>query len=215
MTDSGQKAQEKVEKAARAQESVKTYLNQLSSVFLAGDMEKNERLRTATRASTLALLEDPNLRGRHKGQVMKYLTELKLVQVKPGSEPTISVADSNFSLTYLPDTDLSFISLKKAKLWNSDFRNSNFSNADLSEANLGGANLSGTDLRAANLRGANLGGANLSDAKIKNAILNNTILSRADLSGTDISDAKFCQTKLPSQIQIDPNRDCKALGITP
>jgi uncharacterized protein YjbI with pentapeptide repeats len=150
------KGEEEADKAARAQEAVKTYLNQLSTVFLDGNLEKDERLRIVTRASTLALLNDPNLDGRRKGQVIDYLAELKLVQVE--------VKEPN-NLTEEEKSKEPLISLAS----------SNLETADLSVAKLFGA----------------------------------------DLSGRDLSGADLCKTKLPSDIKLDPNRDCKRLGITP
>jgi Pentapeptide repeats (8 copies) len=211
MTDSGQKAKEEADKAARAQEAVKTYLNQLSTVFLDGNLEKDERLRTVTRASTLALLNDPNLDGERKGQVIKYLTELKLVQMEAkdpknlteeekSKKPLISLASSNLEDAYLVDADLT--------------------KANLSRANLSGVNLHGADLRGAylsrvNLNRAHLFGVDLSGADLGEANLVGVDLRETNLAEVDLSRAYLCKTKLPPSIKLDSNRDCIGLGITP
>lgn len=269
-TQSAQEAKDKSEKAARAQEAVKNYLNQLSTVFLDGSLETDDRLRTVTRASTLALLNDPNLDGEHKGQVIEYLTELNLVSIKTIDPEIIKKEDK----TKVPLISLAFSNLKDAKLFGANLRGANLEGANLrgadltfadlketnlKETNLFGTNLKETDLsgvdlrgmylRGANLKGArlvetdltvaNLEGADLRGANLRGANLKGTSLSGADLSGatlleTDLSKvdlfwaifwtdrfwatirkAKLCKTKLPSGIELDPNRDCKKLEITP
>jgi uncharacterized protein YjbI with pentapeptide repeats len=279
MTDAGQKAKEETDKAARAQEAVKTYLNQLSTVFLDGNLEKDERLRTATRASTLALLKDPNLDGNRKGQVIEYLTELNLVQSAPiGSEqgeiafkkPLISLASSdlneanlneanfrganlskanlrganlsranlneanlneaNFRGAYLNRANLSRANLSGANLIEVDLNGASLVEADLSgvnlnraylvraylnRANLSGANLKGADLNGADLRGADLSGAYLKGADLSSAYLTGAYLWGADLSGAYLKGTKLCKTELPSNLKLDPNRNCEEMGITP
>jgi len=279
-----QKAREqkdKLEQAARAQEAVKTYLNQLSSVFLAGNLEKDEKLRIVTRASTLALLNDPNLEGTHKGQVIDYLDELNLIHIEPRpttsqnskpTEPIISLAKANLSGAALRGVNLSGANLDSANfsgaalnganlsgvnskhtnfsdarfayanLSSADFFGAGFNGADffyanlsdtkfrgvsfmgsnLENSNLSGANLDGVDFYGANLSGANLSGVNLSRARFYALTmvddLSGANLSSADLSGSDLSDddlslTKLCRTTLPPSSKLDPNRDCKELGI--
>jgi uncharacterized protein YjbI with pentapeptide repeats len=291
MTDSGQKAKEdaekaaraqedKLEQAARAQEAVKTYLNQLSTVFLAGNLEKDEKLRTVTRASTLALLNDPNLEGTHKGQVIDYLDELNLIHIEPrpttsqNSKPTeaiISLAKANLSGASLRGVNLSganldsanfsgaalnganlgsahskhanfsgaqfaYAHLNSANFFDADFSGANFFDAklsdtklrsvsftgsDLKNANLSGANLNMVSFLGANLSGVNFSGVNLSSTRafdLSHANLSGANLSSADLSGSDLSDddlslTKLCRTTLPPSSKLDPDRDCKELGI--
>jgi uncharacterized protein YjbI with pentapeptide repeats len=224
MTESGQEARDRSEKAARAQEAVKAYLNQLSIVFLDGNIEKDERLRTVTRASTLALLQDPNLEGSHKGQVVRYLIALRLVQdpqINTSREaPIISLAHSNLGgadLTHgdFGGADLIGANLNGASLSRANFIGAYLSGADLSRADLSGASLSRADLSRADLSRADLRNAFLSDTSLSDANLNDADLSRAFLSDADLSGAKLCNTKLPPEIKLDPNRDCKEFGITP
>jgi len=136
-TQSAQEAKDESEKAARAQEAVKNYLNQLSTVFLDGKLEKDERLRTVTRASTLALLNDPNLDGGRKEQVIEYLTELKLVQIEvtntwnlteeeKSKKPMISLASSNLEDANLFGADLSDANLTDANLTDANVRHTRF-----------------------------------------------------------------------------------------
>jgi len=201
MTDSGQKAKEEADKAARAQEAVKNYLTQLSTVFLDGNLEKDERLQTVTRASTLALFNDPNLDGNRKGQVIRYLMELKLVQIE--------VTDPK-NLTEEEKSKKPLISLASSNL-----EDANLLLAILRGVNLGGANLRGAELSGAVFSGADLSGADLSGAKLFLADLRGADLGDAGFFGAKLNRAKLCKTKLPSDTELDPNRDCKEFGITP
>jgi uncharacterized protein YjbI with pentapeptide repeats len=207
VTQSAQDAKDKSERAARAQEAVKTYLNQLSSVFLDGNLEKDERLRIVTRASTLALLNDPNLEGTHKGQVIAYLAELKLIQIEshlPNSKAPQSTA---------PIISLALANLKNARLYYANFSGANLDSATLSGTILYFADLSGANLSGANLIYADLSGANLDYANLSSAILYYANLSGANLNDANLSSAKLCRTTLPLSIKLDRNRDCKELGF--
>jgi uncharacterized protein YjbI with pentapeptide repeats len=211
-TQSAQEAKDESEKAARAQEAVKNYLNQLSTVFLDGNLEKDERLRTVTRASTLALLNDPNLDGNRKGQVVEYLTELKLVQVeeadkrKEEAEPLISLASSNFSGAKLNWAKFYRADLREANfigaklegtiLNKANLSRANLSKADLSRAKLNGANLFAAKLRVADLTGAELNGANLTETELNGANLRWAHLIAANLEGADLSGAELMMTHL-------------------
>ena len=132
------------------QETVATYLNQLSTIFLDvdGDLRdpQNERLRTLTTATTLTLLNDPNLNGERKGQVIKFLSQMNLVSVDVVYGPQ---QPQNQAITIqLVDADLN--------------------GADLRFANLNSADLNGADLRFANLNSADLKGADMLKSKLNN-----------------------------------------------
>jgi len=91
---------------------------------------------------------------------------------------------------------------------------------NLKKAYLREANLEGADLREANLEGADLGGANLEGAYLGEANLEGAYLIGANLEGADLGGAKLegailCRTTLPKDTNLDPNRDCKELGIDP
>ncbi|MEM9006523.1 MAG: pentapeptide repeat-containing protein [Cyanobacteria bacterium P01_F01_bin.86] len=125
--------------------------------------------------------------------------------------------------------DLSFADLNGASLRNASLRYADLSGADLSSADLrfadlSGANLINTNLRFANLSGAEVLGADLSGADLSGAEVHNAKphgatpggfpLRFADMeSGVSfyqahLERAKLCRTKLPENIDIDPNRDC-------
>ena len=180
-TQTATQQKENQDRQKRAQESVKTYLNQLTTVYLDGDLTKSDGLRRVTRASTLALLSDPDLDGSRKGQTIQYLIELELVQAKTIEERKQGKQQEKVipPLISLSGADLSF--------------------AKLSFADLSFADLSGADLRNADLNGANLSYANLKDAFV--------------LTGISLQEAKLCETNLPKSSRLNPDRDCKELGI--
>jgi len=199
LTDSQQK--ESRERQKRAQEAVKTYLNQLTTVYLDGDLkgdtQKSKELRRITRASTLALLNDPDLDkdGARKGQIIDYLTDLELVQGR------IIQGDKNRKQTSKLLRPL--ISLSRANLRGANLFDANLIGADLTEANLIGANLFdadliGADLSRAEVTDAKFSLANLTGAKFRFANLRDTDLSDADLSSADLSNANLFNTNFHS-----------------
>ena len=63
---------------------------------------------------------------------------------------------------------------------------------------------------------AYLEGANLEEAQLHGAKLLNTNLQEAqNLTDEQLTSAKLCRTTLPDSITLDPNRNCKELGIAP
>jgi uncharacterized protein YjbI with pentapeptide repeats len=124
----------------------------------------------------------------------------------------------------LSGADLSGADLNDAKLICADLSGANLIRADLNDADLNGANLSDANLFSVYFNGADLSGANLNGANLFDAYLIGTKLSGANLNGADLSDAKritvkqlqdakLCQTKLPPDISLNPNRDCKELEL--
>jgi hypothetical protein len=81
------------------------------------------------------------------------------------------------------------LDLRRANLWDADFRGADLRGADLSDANLRGAQLDGANLSGANLSAADLYGAFLLKADLRGASLGAADLEAADLSGADLTDA--------------------------
>lgn len=107
-TQSNEKVKEQQQKEIRAQQAVQSYLNQLSGILVQDNLEKNEKLRTIIRASTLALLENPDLQINpnkadekdRRRQVIGYLSETKLIIRLPKSKrdkPIISLERANLN----------------------------------------------------------------------------------------------------------------------
>ena len=152
-SQSYQAEKDRQERAIRQQEAIKTYLNQLTTVFLDGDINKNPDLQRVTRASTLALLQDPNLNGIGKGQVITFLYEIGLISVEPKGQSKQAYQKTVISLSR---ADLSHIELQNVDLKGINFSQSNLSFGKFSGsfrgANLKNANLNNTDLFTVDLR---------------------------------------------------------------
>lgn len=141
---------------------------------------------------------------------------------------------ANLQNTTLTDTQFQRANLRGASLLNADLTNAQLQDADLRGANLQRALMAHSNLRGAllvdaklqvafltnaNLREANLNGAQLQDADLRNAQLQGADLSDARLQGTNVtqqqlSQALLCRTVFPTDIDLDPNRDCDKLNQT-
>ncbi len=105
--------------------------------------------------------------------------------------------------------NLSRLNLSNATLWKANFRlsqleNTNFQSAFLVEADFRGANLRDADLTEASLRGANF----------QDSFLYRTNLTtEKNITDVQLEKSRLCQTKLPKNSKLDPDRDCKKLGL--
>lgn len=213
------------------QQAVKDYISQLSTILLdaEGDLRdpKNERLRTLTTATTLTLLREPNLDGDRKGQVIKFLSEMNLVNrsvvygpYRPEDiTPTLSLKGANLreadlKFAKLTDADMSSANLIGANLIGADLSSADLSSTQLRGAYLHSADLSNADLTFADLRSADLRIANLRSANLRFVDLRSANLTFADLHETflyeeQLENALLCGTQLPEGMNLNPNRDCK------
>ena len=176
------------------------------------------------RARTLSILRRFENDPERKTSVIRFLIEADIVSKLKLNLSDANLSDANLSRAILNDANLGRAILSKAILSNADLSDAdlsfaNLSDADLSDANLSDANLSDANLRGANLRGANLSGAKLYFAELNGAELSDAKLINAELISTKnlhrdkLECAKLCHTKLPKGVTLDPNRDCKELGI--
>lgn len=147
--------------------------------------------------------------------IMAALTVVAKRQFKDSPYNRIDLRNVNLIGAKLACFDLSRAKLSNAKLINTDLSSVNFYNTNLDGANLSGADLTG----ARHLDFAYLSSVNLSGVDLSNVDLSGVKFSGADLSDAynltpdQLKDAKLCRTILPTGIGIDPNRDCKELGI--
>ncbi|MBD2427041.1 pentapeptide repeat-containing protein [Phormidium sp. FACHB-1136] len=90
-------------------------------------------------------------------------------------------------------------------LWEADFRDS-----VLSSANFEGAFLVGAKFQGSNLENAKFNFALLEDAEFQNAYLHNTDFKNAQgLTSGQFDQAFLCRTKLPTELGLDSDRNCK------
>jgi uncharacterized protein YjbI with pentapeptide repeats len=199
--------QTQVQREANQNSALKAYFDQLEKLTFDRELladKPNTGAIPLARGRTVAALRE--LDHERRKQLMAFLQASELTTVKEeDKEPVIS-----FKRQDLTKLDLHGINLRSADLSRADLSDAYLGDAYLKDANLGDANLSRATLSYANLFGANLNGANLSYANLSGANLNGANLSDADLSG-----AYLCRTTLPKDTNLDPNRDCKKLGIDP
>ena len=166
-------------------------------------------------ARTLSILRRLGQDGERKGDVIQFLLEAEVIR-----KLKLVLSRADLSRARLSSVNISNVNLNRA----------NLSGAYLSGANISGTNLSGTklidaEIIAANLSGANLSGADLSHAKLHGAYLEKANLNSANLSFANLSfakkwteaqlaEAQLCRTMLPEGCNLNPNRDCEALGIS-
>ena len=123
--------------------------------------------------------------------------------------------------------DLSGATLRGTFLRGAGFHAAILSGADLRGAFITGADLSTATLKDTIFRGADFTNANLSAADLRGADFSAANLSGAILLGVDLSSVRpgtltqeqlegekqplLCKVKLPHDIEVDPDRDCKNL----
>jgi uncharacterized protein YjbI with pentapeptide repeats len=136
----------------------------------------------------------------------------------------VNMSSANLSSAQFRRTILSGANLNSANLSSANLSGATLSDADMSGADLSGATLNDAMAWSADMSGADLSGADLSGAILQNINFNNTNLTGANFYNTDldealnleetqISSSQLCWTKLPRDIKLDPDRDCKQLGI--
>lgn len=188
------------------QETVSAYLSQLSSILLdveAEDLRKpeNDQIRTLIRATTLTLLSDPNLDGDHKGQVIRFLIEMNLVQdisinqetsaKNELQDPIISLNNANLSDVNLFDTNLSNIDFTGVSFNNANLNSTNLTEVSIFDATLIRTTLTDADLSDASLSYVNLTNSNLANANLTHASLFMTNFRNTNLSNVNFTNASF------------------------
>jgi Pentapeptide repeats (8 copies) len=146
------------------------------------------------RARTLSILRRFENDPERKTSVMKFLIEAGF----------FSKLGLDLSYTDLRNVDLTGAALFQARL----------KGAKLNDAYLGMAHLVEADLKSANLSGANLSDASLSGSITDANLLDANLTNAKNLTREQLEKAKLCNTTLPKTITLNPNGDCKALGIS-
>ncbi|AFZ21769.1 nSTAND1 domain-containing NTPase [Allocoleopsis franciscana] len=105
--------------------------------------------------------------------------------------------------------NLSGLNLSGATLFRSNFRLSQLENTNFQKAFLVKANFQG-----ANLRDADFSEASLQEADFKESILYGTDIRTAQkITDNQLESSLLCKTKIPAQSRLNPDRDCKKLGL--
>jgi uncharacterized protein YjbI with pentapeptide repeats len=178
---------------------------------------------------SFANLNEANLGGANFGGATLIKAELKAAILTKADLRGADLRGADLSNAYVGDADLSGADLRGADLSDANLHDANLSEAKLGQAILSDARLTGTrlgladftdaDLTDADLSDADLSDADLSDADLSNASLSGAVLHNANLTkahnltAAQLHRAKLCHTKLPISVDLNPNRDCQALGI--
>jgi uncharacterized protein YjbI with pentapeptide repeats len=181
----------------------------------------NAKLKGANLAA--AKLEEANLAAAELEKVNLNNANLEGANLSSVILKKTTLSNSNLKNSFLSEANLEGAILIKANLDSGDLTNANLKNSNLSKANLKAANLDDSDLEGVDLIGTNLEKASLNYANLEGANLTGANLSEANLSEAkgltkeqlELKEMSpyLCQTQLPEEIRIDPNRDCDALGI--
>jgi uncharacterized protein YjbI with pentapeptide repeats len=188
-------ATQRYEEASRIQESeklqqqaVKEYFEQLSNILLSveGDLNAadNKRLRTLMTADTSTLLREPGLNGERKAQVVKFLSQMELI-----NRPNIYGPKQ-------PGEKVVPVKLSNADLRNAPLDSTTLNGAVLDGVDMSGASLRLTDLEDANLQLAVLENVNFEYASLKNADMHSVKLDGAMLIAADLSGAIIVRSDL-------------------
>ena len=175
---------------------------------------------------TEANLEKATLTGANLERATLWKANLERADLREVKLQEAFLLDTNLEGANLRAANLERANLREANLEGTNLREANLEGTNLREANLEETFLEKTFLEKANLREANLEevfltGANFFETDLERASLKEAFLLDASFEGAQnitqkqISKAKLCRTKLPLDISLDPNRDCKELGINP
>ena len=193
------------------EETLRTYLTQMSSLMLDRQLLQSKEHATVRAVARTVTLTLRRLDGERKAVVIRFLAEADLLSFR---DPRVVLDNADLVDAHLARSVLIRANLTGANLRDADLT-ANLMGANLSGANLSGADLHGSVVSRAVLRGANFvgadltgaagdgadfGGADLSDATVSQTNLSRADLSGADLSRADLSNADLSNANLTSAI---------------
>jgi uncharacterized protein YjbI with pentapeptide repeats len=146
------------------------------------------------RARTLSILRKLDKDGERKGEIIRFLIDVELIDKVDLNSANLT--DADLSNADLSNANLSGANLLCANLLCANLLCADLFNADLSNANLSGANLTNTNLIAANLSGANLKWTYFSSANLDSANLDGAIKVSASLDGANLRSANLIAANL-------------------
>jgi uncharacterized protein YjbI with pentapeptide repeats len=178
-------ADREIAEVRQQQATLEAYYDRMTDLLLTHDLrEKSEadaEELSIARARTLAVLR--SLDSERKGQVVRFLYELKIIQLVK-----LHIADlhgANLFGANLQGANLHGANLYGANLHMANLQFAYLPMADLQEADLREVYLYQAYLYGANLQGANLQGAKLQEARLQKANLHGANLQEAILEGAE------------------------------
>jgi hypothetical protein len=115
-----------------------------------------------------------------------------------------SLENANFEAASLPFADLRFAFIAETRFVRAVLADANLENAYLDSSNLASANFERANLKKAKLFDVDFSSTNLDQADLTDAKFENPI----NLNNSQLLKAKLCRTILPSNFQINTNKDC-------
>jgi Pentapeptide repeats (8 copies) len=146
--------QQKVEESRAQDEVLQAYLDQIGQLLLDKDRplrqsKEGDEVSMLARARTLTALSQ--LDGKRKGTLIRFLSEARLIQGRPGmnrgvrgwtqQRPIIGLTSADLSDADLSDADLTYALLAEASLRGANLRGADLSNAVLFNTDLTGATM--------------------------------------------------------------------------
>ena len=173
------------------------YIQRLGDLMLSRKLKSSKQhdaVRSVARTVTLTTLR--RLDGERKGELVRFLYEVELIDEQVDQPPMVDLWDADLTAAALKGAslsgaDLSKVSLVGATLIRADLRAANLGGANLTCANLRAAKLADADITGANLRAANLGGADLTGANLQAAKLADADFTGANLQAANLADASL------------------------
>lgn len=149
--------------------------------------KKDSSIETRIIARTRINLAFGSLNAERKGQVLQFLFESGLIDIKP----KINLNGSNIKNAILDGIVLSRVEIRGAYMNNSSIKDSNlnestFTSCDFTNADLSGSLTNNLDLSYTNLTGA----------KLKNMDLTSINFEGADLTNADLRESNILQSQL-------------------
>jgi uncharacterized protein YjbI with pentapeptide repeats len=170
------------EEERKQNDLLESFLETMTKLLMEHDLQSNPSQQTIAIARARINVAFNNLNGQRKGQILQFLYESDLIELKPkllllGANLQNSILDeivlgkSEINGAFFNNSSIQRANLKGAIFIGCDFSQVNFTNSILENANLSYSNLSNSqlknvDLTSVNLEGANLNGANLEGSKI-------------------------------------------------
>jgi uncharacterized protein YjbI with pentapeptide repeats len=210
----------------------------LSGINLKKSNLRNANLRGSNLSEanlSYANLEGANLRNTNLYSIDLSNTDLSSVYFYDEDGDGVNLSNADLRESDLRGVDFFGADLSGAQLQNSQIRDADLRHANLHGANFNGVNFSrakfsnietdfqlpiqvpyvGTNFNYADLSQADFRKTDLGDANFLDANLDGTIFYEADLSNaqylseSQLLRSKLCRTKLPSDFNINPDKNCK------
>jgi uncharacterized protein YjbI with pentapeptide repeats len=164
---------------------------------------------------TEAKVKNVNFSGANLNQSVLISADLYKSDLSKANFSAANLSSANLSSVNLTGTTFNEANLSSAILAGAVLRDSNFSKANLRSSNFVSADLGTTSFKGADLSGARFYSTDFRRVDLRNAILVSINFlttkrpTQLQLEGQD--PPLLCNITLPSEIPVDPNRDCDRL----